>query len=86
MRHRRAAMEIIIHEIAKDGLPDMERLTGRVAFIFDGCIVSGWPIDENADPVLWEADSDVGHGRAFYDVTHWIEFPEPLYRIGKTSP
>jgi len=74
-------MQIIIHEIAKDGLPDMEKLTLRVAFIFDGCIVSGWPIDGNADPVLWEADSDVGHGGQFAGVTHWVEFPIGLHLI-----
>jgi hypothetical protein len=78
---QKGSMKIIIHEIATDGLPNMDKLVGRVAFLFDGCIVSGWPIDENADPVLWEADSDVGHGRAFYEVTHWVEFPEPLSSI-----
>jgi hypothetical protein len=36
---------IIIHEIVVDGLPDMDRLAGRVAFISDGCVVSGWPLD-----------------------------------------
>ena len=76
-------MEIIIREIAIDGLPDMDKLVGRVAFLFDGCIVSGWPLDTVRDgETLWEADSDVGHGRAFYGVTHWFEFPVPLFVIG----
>jgi hypothetical protein len=75
-------MNIIIHEV-KDGLPNMDKLVGRVAFLFDGCIVSGWPLDKEEDGVvLWEADSDVGHGRAFYGVTHWFEFPVPLFQVG----
>ena len=37
-------MTVIVHEIATDGLPDMDALTGEVVFIFDGCIVSGWPL------------------------------------------
>lgn len=31
---------IMVHDIATDGLPDMENLIGRVAFIWDGAIVS----------------------------------------------
>lgn len=38
---------IKIHEIAVDGLPNMQELVGRVAFIHDGCIVSGWPLVPN---------------------------------------
>lgn len=82
-------MDVLLHAIAEDGLPNMEELTGRVAFIFDGCVVSGWPLDDedfrppaNYDPsmgVLWEANSDVGHNRPFGNVTHWLEFPEPLW-------
>lgn len=87
-------MEVIVHEIATDGLPNMEELTGRVAFIFDGCIVSGWPLDveehshiydnygwDGSEGALWEANSDVGHTRPFGGVTHWIEFPEPLWEV-----
>lgn len=106
-------MTIKIHEVATDGLPDMENLTGRVAFVFDGCVVSGWPLHpaqcsevyerakqpgshrggagrSEADKLesietfgLWEADSDVGHGTPFCDVTHWIEFPVPVWELGK---
>lgn len=73
-------MEIKIHEIAKDGLPIMDELTGRVAFIFDGCIVSGWPLRDNGDgETTWEADSDVGRSGAFYGVTHWVEFPRAIW-------
>ena len=90
-------LTIKVHEIADDGLPDMENLTGQVAFIFDGCIVSGWPLDptdpditayedfgwDPDDGVLWEADDDVGQGRPMGGVTHWIEFPEPVWELVK---
>ncbi len=72
-----------LHEIATDGLPNAEdgELTGRIAFIWDGCIISGWPLSEpDADGVSrWEANSDVGHGGVFETVTHWVEFPESFY-------
>jgi hypothetical protein len=88
-------MTVRLHPIATDGLPNMENLTGQVAFIFDGCIVSGWPLlrddpevadvyarhDYQGADTLWEADSDVGHNRPFGNVTHWVEFPEPLYTV-----
>lgn len=80
-------LKIRVHEIATDGLPDMDKCVGRVGFIFDGCIVSGWPLNptEHADlytrlgatsdeGVLWEANSDVGHHKPFFGVTHWVEF------------
>lgn len=83
-------IEVEVHDIATDGLPDMEALVGRVAFVFDGCIVSGWPLDPvecagiyaafgwdvQAKGILWEANSDVGNGRPFGSVTQWVEFPE----------
>lgn len=79
---------VIVHEIAIDGLPNMEALAGQVAFIFDGCIVSGWPLYpagdfdyEDDEGVLWEANSDVGHSRRFGSVTHWVEFPVPLFAL-----
>lgn len=82
-------MGIRIHSIADDGLPDMDELTGRVAFIFDGCIVSGWPL--HIDPTdystpysgAWEPNSDVGRNTRFAGVTHWIEFPVPIWEITK---
>lgn len=73
-------IEVTIHEVATDGLPDMDELTGRVAFIFDGCIVSGWPLGRGDEP-RWEANSDVGNGREFAGITHWIKFPAPLWEI-----
>jgi hypothetical protein len=83
-------LEVTVHEIATDGLPDMAALVGRVAFIFDGCIVSGWPLvdpeeglDERDDEgrAMWEANSDVGRVVKFANVTHWVEFPVPVWEI-----
>jgi hypothetical protein len=92
-------LTIKVHEIATDGLPDMDKLAGKVAFIFDGCIVSWWPlvpeqmraegltihrdITEWAarGQVLWEGDSDVSDSRMKANVTHWIEFPVPVWEI-----
>jgi hypothetical protein len=90
-------MTIRVHAIAEDGLPDMDALTGRVAFIFDGCIVSGWPlhVDRYARRTTpgfgeyhgqWEANSDVGHTRPFAGVTHWVEFPVPVWEIERDAP
>jgi hypothetical protein len=77
---------IRIHSIAEDGYPDMDNpdMTGRVAFIFDGCIVSGWPLGSGFRGQYsgrWEADSDVGRVTVFEGVTHWIEFPVPVWEI-----
>ena len=47
-------MDIIIHEIAIDGLPDMDALTARVAFLVDGCIVSGWPLPRDEFSHLYD--------------------------------
>jgi hypothetical protein len=84
---------IRVHAIAQDGLPNMDDLTGRVAFIFDGCIVSGWPLlplehaalyerlGQLASEVLWEGNGDVSHRHPFIGVTHWIEFPVPVWDL-----
>lgn len=84
-------MIVKLHAIAVDGYPDMDALTGRVAFIFDGCIVSGWPLKtgerQDGEPVYssrWEADSDVGRVTRFEGVTHWIEFPQPLHQMERS--
>lgn len=97
-------LTVTVHEIATDGLPDMNALVGRVAFIFDGNIVSGWPLvpremrREGLDigpsilehaaqgDVLWEGDSDVANHLKFSGVTHWIEFPVPVWDIAKSGP
>lgn len=78
-----------VHEVATDGLPDMEALVGRVALIFDGCIVSGWPVDfgdTEGGGRGWEADRDVGNHLRFGGVTHWVEFPEALHVIAPLGP
>jgi hypothetical protein len=79
---------IKVHEIARDGLPSRSDFpTGRVAFIFDGCIVSGWPLyadpddDTSSYAGLWGANDDVGLNVKFADVTHWVEFDAPLWEI-----
>lgn len=76
-------IEVKVHEIASDGLPAMDSLTGRVAFIFDGCLVSGWPLPDHPieGEIPWEANSDVGNGNMFISVTHWVEFPVPVWKI-----
>lgn len=80
------SIAVKVHEIAVDGLPDMDNLTGRVAFIFDGCIVSGWPLDEeDGGEVPWEADSDVGRHGKFFGVTHWVEFSSPVWGMEKAE-
>jgi hypothetical protein len=81
-------LDAIVHAIATDGYPDMDALTGRVAFIFDGCIVSGGPLHVDPEDYStpqsgdWEADSDVGRTVRFGGVTHWVEFSRPLREIG----
>jgi hypothetical protein len=82
---------VTVHEIAVDGLPEMsDDQTGRIAFFFNGCVVSGWPLPREKFPnlyssdlesTLWEADSDVGAARRFAGVTHWIEFPVPVWSM-----
>lgn len=63
--------------IEKDGLPNMDNLTNRVAFIWDSCIVSGWPL-ENGN---WEANDDIGRHGEFEGVTHYVIFSKPLHEI-----
>lgn len=67
-------------EISKEGLPDNndKSLTGRIAFIFDGKIISGWPL-ENGN---WEADSDWRTGWAeFADVKKYVIFDVPIWDL-----
>lgn len=83
-------IDVTVHEIATDGLPPQEGLSGRCAFVFDGCIVSGWPLygedGQGTYSGYWIANSDVGRVNIkFSGVTHWIEFPEPLHSIDRKS-
>jgi hypothetical protein len=71
-----------VFEIEKDGLPDMGKLTGRVAFIFDGCVVSGWPLKSMGYPDdAWEANEDVVHNRVFRGVRKYIVFDKPVWEL-----
>jgi len=77
---------ITIHPIAEDGYPNMDELVGRVAFIWDGNIIDGWPLtvdpEDDNSPFTgrWEADSDWrSTWQSFAGVTHWVEFPEPIW-------
>lgn len=68
--------------IAEHGLPDMEKLVGRVAFIFDGCIVSGWPLGSSGERnVLWEADDTVGRHGVFNGVEKYVVFDVPIWEL-----
>lgn len=76
---------ITVHTIAEDGLPpkdfDEAGLVGRVAFVFDGAIYSGWPTnpgEEDPNDVVWE-DSETGH--TFTGVKKWIELPVPGWEL-----
>lgn len=83
LKSKRDERDMKIHTIQKHGLPDMEKLTGRVAFIFDGCVVSGWPLypEHSHDKSEWEADSDVGHHGKFVGVEKYIVFDKPIWEL-----
>lgn len=72
-----------VYTIKENGLPDMDNLTGRVAFIFDGCIVSGWPLFGigNHTEDEWEADSDVGRLGVFAGVEKYVVFDVPVWNL-----
>lgn len=87
-------ISVTVHEIRLDGLPDMTELTGRVAFITDGVVVSGWPMLRGPQENRWEADPEVfGCGLELgprrgaclpppvSGVTHWLEFPVPVEEL-----
>ena len=80
-------MKIEIKNIKKDGLPDMSKLKGRVAFIYDGCIVTGWPLKGCKEDLgqftedMWEGNSDVGHNSIFKGIKYYVIFPIPLFEI-----
>jgi hypothetical protein len=80
-------LTVTLHEVAVDGLPDMKTpdMPGRVAFIFDGAIATGWPVGAQPHPEmghLWQAANDIGDpSKRFGNVTHWLEFPEPLWHL-----
>jgi hypothetical protein len=70
---------ITVHTIAEDGLPpddfDKAGLVGRVAFIFDGHVCSGWPLRDSRDSdTVWE---DAETAMKFTGIEKWIELPVP---------
>lgn len=80
-------LTVKIHSIAEDGLPDMEKLTNRVAFFWDGGILNGWPSTreecENAGfeyGEVWTGAEDRYLG-PYGGVTHWVEFPTKIVAI-----
>jgi hypothetical protein len=84
---------ITIHPIAEDGYPNMDELVGRVAFIWDGNIVDGRPLhvdpEDHDSPHTgrWEASDDkLSSVREFAGVTHWVEFPEPIWNYERRQP
>lgn len=73
-----------LYDVARDGyIPELfdKAMVGRTAFIFDGCVVSGWLLDKEEG--YWEADSDVGRHGKFTNVKKYIIFPKPLWEIEK---
>lgn len=81
-----------VKSIKEHGLPDMDKLVGRVAFIFDGCIVSGWPLHNihlkmpgNNYPEygmdIWEANDDVGKSGVFTGIEKYVIFDKPIWEL-----
>ena len=72
--------EIKLHDVTVDGYPPED--APRVAFLFDGCMVSGWLLERKDDwrESRWEADSDVGHNVPFAGVRYWFTMPEAWWR------
>lgn len=83
-------MKVKVCTIKKHGLPDMEKLVGRVAFLWDGNIINGWPLypDHSFDKGEWEGDSDVSRHGTFTGVTTYFIFDKPLweYEVKEEPP
>lgn len=80
-------IEILVYDIETDGLPDMDDddIVGRVAFIWNGAIVSGWPLYERVEgeyyeKTTWESSEDY-HGGIHKNVMQWVLFPTPTWRL-----
>lgn len=76
-----------LRSIKLDGLPAKQhREDNHLLFLFDGCVVSGWPLlgCENKTAELgrdyiesdWEANSDVGKGSVFCGVEYYLLIPK----------
>ena len=81
------SIEIKVYNIAKDGLPNdilsKEAQTGRIGFLWDGNIYSGWPLYPNhsSDKSVWE-DSEFAHKLS--GVEDWVLFPRPFWDLKST--
>lgn len=81
-------MTVKFHSVDQDGYPSYElTTTGRVAFIWDGYIVSGWPIhhivrrDGTTYPEGTWQPADDRFGGPVAGVTDWVEFPMSLWAL-----
>ncbi|PSR53910.1 hypothetical protein AHMF7605_10465 [Adhaeribacter arboris] len=75
-------INIKIFSIKEDGLPSTDEChTGRVAFFYQGHIISGWPTREINKDDEWEADSDVGKLGVYTGVTHYTVLPKIIWSI-----
>lgn len=86
-----AEITVIVHDILTDGLPDMDddAMVGRVAFIWDGSIISGWPqrpgpglTYDNPLKAHWNGAEDRFHG-PYAGVRYWLELPVAAWQIGR---
>ena len=76
-------LTIKVHEIAVDGLPprDDDSYTGRVAFLFDGCIVSGWPLHREDHAALYHP-ARIEHRAKYSRGGAHLTYPE-RYRLAE---
>ena len=80
--------EIEVRDVEHDGYPDMNNddIIGRVAFIWDGEIVSGWPLHQDPEDYstpftgVWEAAED-RMGGGYSGVHQWVLFPVPFWSL-----
>jgi hypothetical protein len=70
-------LTIKIHRIDTDGLPDVDKLTDRVAFLCLNGLVTGRPLNDGS----WKATGEVYITDVFPIVTHWVEFPRPIWSL-----
>ena len=84
--------EIEVHDVERDGYPDLDNddTVGRVAFIWDGELMSGWPLNEvpgdytTPHTGVWEASDDC-MGSGYSGVRQWVLFPVPFWSLSGVS-
>jgi len=84
--------EVEVHDVEHDGYPDMSNddIIGRVAFIWDGEFMSGWPLNEVPGDYttpftgVWEASFD-RMGGGYAGVVKWVLFPVPFWSLRSES-